>query len=83
MIPVDDAERIFEAMDDMVARMQELQGADLETKLAMVGLDADGVHAVLAERWELAEPNLRGVEAYLAYTQGFLEGLLLRTQLAT
>lgn len=83
MIPVDDAERIFEAMDDIVARMQEFEGADLSTKLAAAGLDADGVHALLAERWELAEPNLRRAEGYLAYTQGFLEGLLLRTQLAT
>lgn len=83
-VPVADItrEQLFAALDHAVSRVREWEGAGVDSKLAVFGLDVDDVGDLLDDRWRAYEQLVNPDEPHLLFVQGFIEGIVTGLQLA-
>lgn len=67
---------LFCALDDAIAIAHEWDGAGIAAKLQAFGLDPEEVAEVLRERIEAYRDEFSEGEPDVAFTQGFVEGLI-------
>jgi hypothetical protein len=74
------AEQLIEASDHALVRVHEFDGAGIDAKLAVFGLQPEPVRDLLEKRW--IEYRLDGGgDDYFLFVRGFVEGLLTGLQL--
>jgi hypothetical protein len=72
--------QLIEASDHALVRAHEFDGADIDMKLAIFGLQPEPVRALLERRW--VAYRLAGEDGdYFLFVRGFVEGLLTGLQL--
>jgi hypothetical protein len=80
MAPAISGERLIEASNHALVRVHEFDGAGIDVKLAVFGLEPEPLRALLEERW--IEYRLDGGgDDYFLFVRGFVEGLLTGLQL--
>lgn len=75
------AERLIEASNHALVRVHEFDGAGIDAKLAIFGLQPEAVRDLLEERW-IEYRRDGGSDDYYLFVRGFVEGLLTGMQLA-
>jgi hypothetical protein len=75
------AERLIEASNHALVRVHEFDGAGVDAKLAIFGLESEAVRDLLEDRWIEYRRCGEGDDYYL-FVRAMVEGLLTGMQLA-
>lgn len=67
---------VLASFDDAVAVLQEFDGAPIDEKLAVFGVDASEMREVLEQRWEVYRHGYDPEQPHLVFVQALVEGLL-------
>lgn len=67
---------VLESFDDAIAVLQEFEGAPIEEKLAVFGIEASEMRDVLAQRWAVYRHDFDPAQPHLVFVQALVEGLL-------
>lgn len=74
------ADDLLRALHDALGRVHEFD--ELADKLHVFGLQPDGMHDVVKQRWQDYRDNHEdSAEGHIVFVQGFVEGLLTGLQL--
>jgi hypothetical protein len=73
-------QQLIEASDHALLRAHEFDGAGVDMKLAVFGLQPEPMEALLKKRWTEYRRDGAG-DDYFLFVRGFVEGLLTGLQL--